>query len=243
MTARSRSAPVNAPTVVGGKIVVNTANGAMNMIEPADGSRLWSYTLRPAVKPAADSSGRTQPNIMNAATPVSLVGETLFLTGRDGQILAFDSKTGVDLTPPLVKMVFPTPGFEMSGRTSVGAGEQQPFFLWEIEDLATGVRMDSLKFEIDGRAMKHVMTRDGQFAVILNGSDNPGLSDGAKTLVVTATDWMGNVGKSQYKVFIDNTLPALKVSTGGNAGGPGAGGPGAGGPGAGTGAGIGGGRP
>ncbi len=215
------SVAVNAPSIVGGKIAVNTTNGSMQLIEPADGSVLWNYILRPATKPAADASGKTPPNLMTAAHPARIMGDTLLLPGRDGQILAFDAKTGVDLTAPKVKFVFPANGYEMSGRTSVGAGEQAPFFLWDIEDLGTGVRMDTVKVEIDGQVMKHVLTRDGQLAVIINGSDNPGLRDGAKTLTVSAADWLGNIAKAQFKVSIDNTLPALKSASGGSGGGGG----------------------
>lgn len=221
-----QSVAVNPPTIVGGKIVVNTSNGSMQMVEPADGSVLWNYIMRPAVKPAADANGKTPPNLMTAAYPVRMIGDTLLLSGRDGQILAFDAKTGVDLTAPTVKFVFPANGFEMSGRTNVGAGEQSPFFLWDVEDLASGVRMESVKVEIDGRVMKHVLTRDGQLAVRINGSENPGLSDGPKTLTVTAMDWLGNTAKAQFRVYIDNTLPALKVgnsSSGSGAGSPGRG--------------------
>ena len=81
--------------------------------------------------------------------------------------------------------------------------------------------------EIDGRVAKHFLTRDGQLVVRINGSDNPGLSDGPKTLTVTASDWLGNSAKSQFRVMIDNTLPALKAaagSSGNSGGGPGAGG-------------------
>lgn len=213
-----QSMAVNTPVIVGGKIVVNTSNGSMNMIEPADGSILWNYILRPATKPVADSSGKTPPNYMTAASAVFGSGDTLYLNARDGQILAFDSKAGVDLTPPFVSFVFPVNGYEMSGRSNVAAGEQPPFFLWDVEDLASGVRMDTVKVEIDNRVAKHLLTRDGQLVVRINGSENPGLSDGPKTITVTASDWMGNTSKSQFRVMIDNTLPALKSATGGTSG-------------------------
>ena len=222
-----QSSAVNSPSIVGGKILVNTSNGSMNMIEPADGSIIWNYILRLTLKPAADLSGKTPPNYMTASSSFSFIGNTHFLNGRDGQILAFDNKSGVDLTPPTVSFVFPVNGYEMSGRTNVRAGEQPPFFLWDVDDLASGVRMDTVKVDIDGRVAKHFLTRDGQLVVRINGSDNPGLSDGPKTLTVTASDWLGNSAKSQFRVMIDNTLPALKAATGssGNSGGgPGAGG-------------------
>lgn len=209
-----QASAVNSPTIVGGKIVINTSNGSMNMIEPADGSILWNYILRPATKPTADANGRTPPNYMTAASPVLAIGDTLLLNGRDGQILAFDTKAGVDLTAPVVTFLFPANGYEMSGRSSVRSGEQPPFFLWDVEDLTSGVRMDTVKVDIDGRVAKHLLTRDGQLVVRINGTENPGLSDGPKTLTVTATDWLGNTTKSQFRIMIDNTLPALKAATG-----------------------------
>lgn len=217
-----QSVAVTRPVVVGGKIVVNTSNGSMQMIEPADGSILWQYIMRPVVAPAPDAQGRPAPNFMTASGPVQLIGDTLFLTGRDGQVLAFDPKNGVDLTAPFVKMVFPTSGFEMSGRTNVGNGELQPFFLWDVNDLSSGVKTDTIKVEVDGRTLKHQFTRDGQVLVRLDGSNNSGLSDGQKTLTVTASDWLGNTAKATFSITIDNTLPALRSSA--SSGGSGSGG-------------------
>lgn len=218
-----QSVAVNPPSVVAGKIVVNTSDGTMNMIEPADGSILWRYIMRPLVRPQADSNGRTPPNLMTASAPVSVVDGTLLLLGRDGQINAFDRASGVDLTPPAVRMVFPTNGFEMSGRSNVGSGERQPFFVWDIQDESTGVKLDSVKVEINGQVARHQLTRDGQLVVFIDGAQNRSLTDGPKTLTVTASDWLGNTAKTEFRILIDNTLPALRDSGGSSSGGAGGG--------------------
>ena len=157
-----------------------------------------------------------------ASGSAAVSGNTLYVPARDGSILAFDATTGVDLTPPKVTMLFPNPGDQVSG--------QSPLFLaFRIEDEVSGIRLDSIKIEVDGKVLEHVVQRDGnvivQFSTALK---NKPLADGRKTFIVTARDWMGNEVKIPYVLMIDNSLPPIVVPGGAtnqqNRGGPGGGG-------------------
>lgn len=219
------SQAMNAPVYVGGRVIVNTVNGNMNMIDPFTAQFVWNYTLKPTVKPKANDKGVTPPNLMVASTPVVASGSTLILAGQDGQLLAFDPNTGVDLTGPEAKMTFPPNGAEMYGQSNVAQDQIQPFFLFDVSDEACGLKGDTVKVEIDGRQMVHQMTKDGQYAVVIDGRQNRGFSDGNKKIIVTSTDWLGNVSKHEFFVTIDNAIPPFKraASGGSNSGGFGGG--------------------
>lgn len=155
-----------------------------------------------------------------AAGPAVLVDGTLLVLAQDGSLLAFDSRTGVDLTPPTVRMVWPNPGEEVSG--------QPPLELvFRIEDEATGVNESSLKIEVNGQELAAEMGRDG-FAIVRFsvGGDNRPLTDGRRTIRVTVSDWMGNQTVAEFALLVDNTLRPLVRPTGGTTPTPGGGFPG-----------------
>lgn len=170
--------------------------------------------------------------IQPAATPV-LAGSTLLVPAKDGSILAFDKVTGVDLTGPKVDLLFPNPGDQVSGQPPL-------LLLFKIEDIASGIKNSTLKIEIGGQPLEYKMERDGRVVVrFTQTGQNKALSDGRKEIVLTVTDWLGNVTKQTYALTIDNTLPPIKLP-GADQNQPGGGGfPGSGGGGAGGGKGAG----
>lgn len=173
----------------------------------------------------------TKPvTIQPAATPV-LAGSTLLVPAKDGSVLAFDKVTGVDLTGPKVDLLFPNPGDQVSGQPPL-------LLLFKVEDIATGIKNDTLKIEIGGQALDYKMERDGRVVVRFSQTGkNKSLSDGRKEIVLTVSDWMGNVTKQTYALTIDNTLPPIKLPGSDQDQRPGGGFPGGGGAGGGRGAG------
>lgn len=175
--------------------------------------------------------GNAQLTYVTAVGPAVVSGSAMMVLCRDGSILNFDKKMGVDLTPPRLKMLFPNAGDPMSG--------QPPFDLvFTILDEASGVKADSIKIDIDGKPVAFTVDREGIiFAEFSTGGKNSGLTDGRKTITIEASDWMGNTIKQTYTLFIDNTLKALgrypglakpKTGTSGSGGGGTLGGPGGG---------------
>ena len=242
------------PYVIGKKAIVPTTNGAINLIDPAApaGKQIvWSYLMRPSAEyqnatasngtPGAgagnisrgSSTVESVVTIPASATPI-LAGTTLLVPSRDGTLLAFDKYTGVDLTAPKVTMQFPNPGDQVSPAS--------PLQIWlKIEDDASGVDASTLVVEIDGVKMDTKLERDGTAIIKFSATGkNKLLSDGRKDIVVTVSDYLGNVRRQQFALTIDNTLPPVKLpgttNPAGGFGGP----PGQGKGGGGSGAGIGG---
>ncbi|MCX7799738.1 MAG: PQQ-binding-like beta-propeller repeat protein [Fimbriimonadales bacterium] len=171
------------------------------------------------------TAGTTAPVVVTAASSPVAVGGTLLLLARDGSLLAFDGQTGVDLTPPTIRMVWPDPGAEVSGQPPLD-------LIFRIEDEGTGVNDKTIKVLVDGVPYEHSFDRDGFATVRVSsvGKNRP-LNNGRRTITVVASDWFGNEAKQNYTLFIDNTLRPLSRPTGANprtpTGGPG-GGPGGG---------------
>jgi outer membrane protein assembly factor BamB len=170
---------------------------------------------------------------IEASGPAVLDGQTLLVPAKDGSLLAFDKDLGVDLTPPSAKLLFPTPGDQVSGLP--------PLLLYfRVRDEGSGVNEKTLVIRIDGTPYDYKYKRDGSATVSFSseGKNKP-LSDGRHVITVDVSDWLNNVAHESFSLTIDNSLPAIKLpgQPATNPNGPG----GRGGPGGGFGGGKGGG--
>lgn len=177
----------------------------------------------------------TEPIVtVEVTAPAALAGKTLLVPAADASLLAFDIESGVDLTGPVVKQVWPTPGEIVSGKI----GQE---FIFKIEDDSSGVNVASIKFDIDGTPYNFDFGREGYLVSLISQSKkNNMIGAGRHTLRVTATDWMGNVTNYTATIRIDNTLEPLKrpgADSANKQGGPGGSTGGGGGKGSGGGAG------
>ncbi|HWD40508.1 MAG TPA: PQQ-binding-like beta-propeller repeat protein [Fimbriimonas sp.] len=225
------SYPSTRPSAVGSKFVIPTTNGAINLIDPANGSILWSYVIRPigtlkASKAASTGPGRGPggagqgfgaPGLggggqnnqdqeiteLQASGPVALAGQTLLVPAQDSSLLAFDKDLGVDLTPPNVQMLFPTPGDQVAG--------QPPLVLFfKVRDEGSGVAETTLKVLIDGKEYDHTYMRDGSVIVHFRTSGkNPYPGQGRHTITLDVADWLGNEARQDFAITIDNSLPPV----------------------------------
>ena len=142
---------------------------------------------------------------IQASGSAVLAGQTLLVPAKDGSLLAFDKDSGVDLTPPTASMEFPNPGDSVSGQPPL-------VLLFKIQDDASGINKDTLKITIDGQKLDYTFTKEGLVLVrfSLTGNNKP-LTDGRKTFTVTVSDWLGNEGKSDFSIMVDNTFPPIKL--------------------------------
>ncbi|MBX3117911.1 MAG: PQQ-binding-like beta-propeller repeat protein [Fimbriimonadaceae bacterium] len=178
---------------------------------------------------AGGAGGQAQPPTnqiplaIPASGPVVLSGKTLLVLAQDGSLLAFDPDNGVDLTGPKINMIWPNPGDLVGGPPLE--------MLISIDDEATGVNSSTVRIEVDGEEMEFEYGRDGLAIVRISPyTKNKPLSNGRRTIKVTATDWMGNTTVKEYGVTVDNALPPSvrpastnPGQTGGRTGGPGTG--------------------
>jgi len=206
--------PITDPSGVGRLVAVPTSNGALNLIDVRDGKTVWSYIVRPITNYIAGSggsssgngSGQNVPTFVTAASPPVLAGQTLLLLAADGSLLAFDRTLGVDLTPPVVKLLWPRPGDQTSGQSGLE-------IYWRLADEASGVNPDSIIVKVADQTLEHTYTGDGILNVRIGSGKNQPLTEGRKEFTVTCTDWMGNTTTHKVALIIDNTLPVLRPPT------------------------------
>jgi outer membrane protein assembly factor BamB len=250
---------LTSPAAVGHYFIFPTTAGTITMFDPHTGRLVWNYTIKPLGKPQPASSanpgggkpgfggqgnppgrggsfggaggtGTTAapaPTSVGAAGPPILAGSTLLVLARDGSLLAFDKVSGVDLTPPDVTMTYPRPGDQV---TSVDLEIH-----FQLDDESSGLKVDSVGVDVDGKKLDYKLTRDGELIVRFTLSGKNGtMVDGRHVFSVTSSDWLGNSDTRTFSLTIDNNLPKLgpppKKNGLGGPGGPGApGGPGGGG--------------
>jgi outer membrane protein assembly factor BamB len=212
------SGPAAQPSALGSKYMVPTNNGALNLIDPKTGKTLWVYAVRPiggfASKqgegPVFNGRDIIDPRILTipAAGAAVLNSSTMLIMCNDASLLAFDAKTGVDLTPPDADLLFPKPGAQISGTPPLD-------IILKVNDEATGVNLNTLKIDVDGTPLKFFVGRDGVVLIHLSvNGPNMGLLDGRRVLNVSLSDWMGNQTKKTFSLMIDNSLPALSTPPG-----------------------------
>lgn len=219
-----RSQPVASPRFVGKMIAVPTSNGSINLINPFSGEVFWNYTVPPLIvgmrvaetKGGATSStgiGASEKAIADrakeikyvlAAGPPVTAGESILMLVKDGSIVMFDQKLGVDLTPPETKMYWPNAGDQVSGRAPME-------LVVQTTDDGSGVNYDTLKVTINGKLYIHEIDRDNYIHVKINGltKENAQLDNGRAVVEVSARDWMGNAKTTTFVLTIDNMLPPL----------------------------------
>ena len=242
------------PAPVGKLFVGATGSGDLVLLNPHSGEMTWRFRMKPTRlnrQPQAGANGQATnassllAGVGPSGSPVG-AGNSLLVMAQDASLFCFDSQNGVDVTPPHVRLAFPTPGESVNG--------QSPLALYfEIEDLSSGFDPDSVKFFIDGKELvppkvasdvpiegsirgAAEVTREGFFVIRVSdtGALKP-LTDGRHTFTVKSRDWLGNQGSEDFILNIDNQLPPLKFPGQGNPGQPGQ--PGFGNPGGGVGGG------
>lgn len=253
------SSPVAAPAYVGKMVAIGTENGSLNVIDPRSGDVSYNYVIPPLFRGMKSSGGGTsggsssggknggvgglagggggggddandEIKYVTVAGPAAISGDTMLVLAKDGSLLAFDKKLGVDLTAPTVKMSWPSAGEQISGQPPL-----EMVFL--IEDAASGVNPGTVSATINGENYSGTYTRDGYLTVKISavGTNKP-LMDGRAEVKIMATDWMGNKAAISFNLSIDNTLPAsgappdnsASKNTGKGGGGKGGGGKGGG---------------
>ncbi len=219
------SRPIASPASVGKLFAVPTANGSLSLIDPIKGEIVWSYVIRPVtaglkVQSSASSTVERNGEIVSvpAAGSAVLAGQTMLVLAMDGSLLSFDKTTGVDLTGPLVRLMYPTQGAQVGTRKG-------PLDVYiQISDDATGVNDKALKITVNDNPVDFTYGRDG-IAVLHFGTGlkNSALNDGRATFTVTAIDWMGNQTIQTFSLMIDNDLAPLAKPKGTQPDGTGAG--------------------
>lgn len=202
--------PGNAPPASVGTLFASaTVDGKLCLFDPFSGKVVWHYLIHPMT-----SEDRNKPVVIGvpaAGAPVS-AGNSLLVLAGDASLLCFDATTGVDLTPPDIKLVFPNPGEAVSG--------QPPLTLFfTIDDESSGLDPDTVEFFVDGHLVPKSVdtghydrTKEGYYLlrVTTQGPVLP-LGDGRHVFTVKASDYMGNRGSEDFILIVDNQLAPMVV--------------------------------
>ncbi|HXH61661.1 MAG TPA: PQQ-binding-like beta-propeller repeat protein [Fimbriimonadaceae bacterium] len=227
------STPVASPSFAGKLVTIPTSNGAISLIDPQSGDIVWSFIVPPMIRgmtlkgtsTGVTGSGLTattteediEVKSVPAAGPTVSEGDTLLVMAQDGSILAFDKHLGVDKTPPVISMLWPNPGDQVSGRPPME-------MVFKVTDDGSGVDIDSVQITINGEPYIPEIDRNGLYRVrvVSSGRTNQPLRDGRTSVIVSAKDWMGNSTAKSFVLTVDNNLPALgsppTTKTGGSGG-------------------------
>ncbi|MBA3724904.1 MAG: PQQ-binding-like beta-propeller repeat protein [Armatimonadetes bacterium] len=214
------------PQAAGNGIFVRMRGGSLVLIDPSrkDNKVIWEYTMSAIVGAARKTTvadGKTGETIdyVSILGPLALSDKSVYGLADDGSLFAWGGAFGVDEIGPTIKMLNPPMGATLWGQPDTD-------FYFKLDDPQTGIMSKSIHITMNGGEMKHDFKQGSGylFARIRHpGSTEPGanapLNDGRKTIVVTASDWAGNVTEKTFTVTIDNTVfdkpPAPPTSGGG----------------------------
>lgn len=211
------SGPAADPIIDGNWISIPTVNGNVALVDFKTGQLKWNYNIRPFVKTAPAQGESARPPVIQAASAPFVVGDSLLVLARDGSILNFDAKNGVDLTPPEVTLAWPNAGDQINARPPID-------FYFNVMDEASGIDPKSIKVDINGKDYEAKFNREGYLVVSIRSSGkNLPLMDGRTTISVTAADWLGNSTTQKFLLTVDSTLapsrPKAADDNSGNRGG------------------------
>lgn len=229
------SSAIASPAFTGKMVVIPTANGALNLIDPFSGQIVWNFTVPPMVKgtkitlanpggggTGAGGGGRpgTGPGGGGlggqTGTDNTLEIKSVMAAGSvtsDGNMLVMLAVDGSILAFDRalgVDLTAPeiTMGFPNAGDQVSGRAPMELVFL--ISDAGSGVNYDSVHVTINGQEYIHEIDREGRIRIrILQGGANKPLANGRARIIVAGADWMENTNAANFVLTIDNTLPPL----------------------------------
>lgn len=221
-------APVSAPVVADGLLIVCTAYGFIQAFDTATGTLKWNYRVEPAGTDAAKVPIQT----IVASAPVVSQG-MMYTLGDDGTLTAF-SPDASDTLPPAISKIEPQQGEYLNGRA--------PFRISAyLIDEGSGLNLSTMSFKLDGKEMPFIPKgsndlnvtgfrfdlRDNllEFSTVERQGRSATLAEGHHTATLMVKDWRGNTLTKTWSFFVDDTIPkrARRTTPGTNTGRPGGG--------------------
>jgi outer membrane protein assembly factor BamB len=227
-----------APTFVGNLVAIPTSNGALNLIDPFSGEKIWNFTVPPMVKgmkvtvtTGGGGGGTTSGGGRGGGGGGAGVGGGGGGQGTPTEMeIKYVAAAGPVVTEGDTLVVMTDDGSILAFDKNLGvdltppdvsmvwpnAGDQvsgrAPMLLvFVVNDAGSGVNYDGIKVTINGNPYVHEVDREGRVLVRILSSSGPNfpLADGRARLTVALGDWMGNNTAANFVLTIDNTLPPL----------------------------------
>ena len=192
-------APAASATVAGNMLIVPQRRGMISMYDIATGELKWQYTIRPLPSNAVNAAPRQ--DYVNITTSPVVANGTLYILTDNGELIAFSTLKGVDVTSPEVEYVLPEAGESMPG--------QPPLEITaKINDEGSGINPSTVKLFLDEEALScdFDSTKGLISYKFLVSQTNKPWSDGRHNLRLEASDWAGNKLNKTWSVMVDNSL-------------------------------------
>jgi len=231
-----RRQPVSSPSFVGTTLVVNTADGNINVVDPVIKELLFAYrAVSLAGRQREDSAEQTGPGSgasggggsgqagegggggagagrtttrqeTNEPNWVAAAGPAVGM-GDSLIVQARDGSILVFDETTGIDLTAPTIKMDWPGSGELIWGRPPLNFKWTIEDFGSGINPSTVAVTINGRNQDVILQPNGElFVVISTSGNNRPLQNGRQEIVVTAKDWMGNEAKHTFVVVVDNNI-------------------------------------
>ncbi len=164
------------------KVYEITKSGSLVQTIDLTGISGLKYISGLALAPASDGSGRRNLYIVDRAVDNDAVPSE-----NDGKM--FEIALPVSDAPPTVQVVAPVPGATVSGTTVLSAAA------------ADDVGVASVQFSVDGTVVGTDTNSSGGWTVSWNST---AVADGSHTLMLVATDTIGQTATSSTSFVVDN---------------------------------------
>lgn len=191
--------PMSSPTVAGDTVFVTGSKGVVSAFSTIDGTLKWRYMFTPSPVTSPGS-----PYADASSSPVVANGCLLVLTD-DGVLHCF-SPNAPDSEPPIGYSVTPA-------RASVLSGSPPIKISCQLYDIGSGVDWSTVTMKLGGEPVDNLVTDPSTLTVSYitemgeQGKSMKKLADGVQDVVVTASDYKGNVLTYNWFFYVDNTLP------------------------------------
>ncbi len=189
------------PLLTGQLLYAGTGQALVYALDDSTGRVIWTYRC---LSPDQGLSGATTYGIY---APIVSAGGSLYCLTGDGNLYCF-SAGAPDSAGPVFGELKPEPGSALPGKKAVVVS-------FASADEGSGVEPDSVQATYDGQAMKvyyDVATGEGSFSI-------PSPKDGSHILKVSAKDYRGNSGSTEWSFLSDITIkpPAAERPAAGTA--------------------------
>lgn len=190
---------------IGHHVAVLDGRQVLSVYNDFSGKLEWSMNLLP-LAPALKENFGSSPQLKMTVAPMT-DGQRLFVSVPGRGLLAFSGTNVSDTTPPVIKMIYPNPGDELSPNAKI---------VFRIWDIGSGVNPYSIKVLLGRAELKYKYDATGMLEVNFGGnSGNKSLPEGRSTVKVQVSDWFDNKQDTDFQLNVSSKVSSLsnKISS------------------------------
>ncbi|HEY3411838.1 MAG TPA: PQQ-binding-like beta-propeller repeat protein [Armatimonadota bacterium] len=188
----------SSPTLSGGNILVGTNRGFLYAIDAETGHVKWEYGVFSNLPAGAYTNITSSPVVANGR---------LYVLSDDGALHCFTPES-LDVEKPEIANVTPVRATEMNGTPPILFGAI-------VSDEGSGIDAHSIKLSLDDKPVDFTYQPNSgwvYYKTVVTQPIEP-MQDGRHTIVLSVSDWKGNVATENWSFTVDNTLAPSVVNT------------------------------